>query len=356
MDVNDARTEMLRAAERAAEWLCTLEDAGPDELSRFADWVRESPLHAREFLLMSAVDGELARMDPQRRLHVEALLAAAGGNVVPITTAPAPASAPTSAPFRGEKRRHRYRSAAAAVAVIGAMAVWWSFDRGQIHQTAAGEQRVMTLADGSSIHLGMKSRIEVSLRDDAREVTLHEGAALFKVAPDPQRPFRVLAGRSAIQAIGTQFNVNRRPASTTVSVVEGRVQISASHADSARIHAGTAAGPDPGFARLGAGEEARIARDGRIERRGHIDPQDIATWKRRPLVFRDEALEDIAAEFNRHNRDVRIEVEGDEARAHRYTAVFESDDPGSLLQFLEEENELEVLDEGRRVLVRRRGR
>jgi transmembrane sensor len=351
MDVNDARAEMLRAAERAAEWLCTLEDAGPDELARFADWVRESPLNAREFLLMSAVDGELARMDPQRRLHVETLLAAAGGNVVPITTAPA------SAPHGGEKRRrpHRWMAAAAAV-VIGATALWWSLDRGEIHQTAAGEQRAMTLADGSSIQLGMKSRIEVSLRDDAREVTLHEGEALFKVAPDPQRPFRVLAGRSAIQAIGTQFNVNRRPASTTVSVMEGRVQISASRANGAIAHTGDTAVPDPGFARLGAGEEARIAKDGRIERRGDIAPQDIATWRRRPLVFRDEALEDIAAEFNRHNRDVRIEVEGDEARARRYTAVFESDDPRSLLQFLGEESELEVRDEGRRLLVRRRER
>lgn len=41
----------LAAAERAAEWLILLPEATFEERREFMEWLRQSPLHVREFLL-----------------------------------------------------------------------------------------------------------------------------------------------------------------------------------------------------------------------------------------------------------------------------------------------------------------
>ena len=66
------------------------------------------------------------------------------------------------------------------------------------------------------VHLNTRSRVEVNFTGAARDIRLLEGEALFTVARDPARPFTVYAGTNIIQAVGTQFNVLRRPSGTTV--------------------------------------------------------------------------------------------------------------------------------------------
>jgi transmembrane sensor len=348
--------EKRRAAERAAEWLYALQDEGAAEFEAFTDWIRESPLHLKEFLFMSALDGGLGKMDPQRRLRIETLLAGAATNVVQL--APAAPTKPAAS-----KRSTPWIAAAAAVTAVAVFLGWWLTSGEQTYETAAGELRAILLADGTSVRLHMKSRIRVRLSDAARDVTLLEGEAMFKVAHDPNRPFRVHTGSNVTQAVGTQFNVKRRPSGIIVSVLEGKVQISSedpSHAVSmvnarpAEDAAVTDVVADGSITRLAAGEEVRIGNDGRIERRAAIDAQSTAALREQPLVFRDEPLEDIAAEFNRYNRQLQIVVEGNAARARRYTAVFAPDDPRSLLQFLEEADDLDVEMRGDELIIRER--
>jgi transmembrane sensor len=59
-----------------------------------------------------------------------------------------------------------------------------------------------------------------------RFVELVKGEALFEVRPDPRRPFTVTAGDASIRDVGTRFNVYRGADNTTVSVLEGEVQVS----------------------------------------------------------------------------------------------------------------------------------
>ncbi len=93
--------------------------------------------------------------------------------------------------------------------------------------TSLGEQRFFKLDDGSVLYLNTQSRVEVRYSRAARVVRLIEGEAMFTVEHDAARPFRVMAGPTVIQAVGTRFNVYRTRLSTTVSVVEGVVKIAA---------------------------------------------------------------------------------------------------------------------------------
>src|SRR3989442_13010987 len=340
--------EELRIAEEAAEWLAVLDSANPAQRAKFARWITESPLHLREFLLMTSLESELRCLDPKHGLRREDISKAVPNNVIPLL--PNVISSGTESSAGEPWRRYRWKLVAIAVAVLMALLVpFLPTHKSQEFATSIGEQRKISLDDGSVIHLSKKSHISVILTTHTREVQLLEGEALFRVEHDASRPFRVLSGVNVIQAIGTQFDVDRRPSATMVSVIEGRVQVSRaassvvrSSRDSRTTKPDIAQPHTQPIAQLNAGEEARIGSNGNIQRRSTIDPTSIATWRQHRLVFHDDTLEDIAAEFNRYNSRGHIELEGDAVRGRRYTAVFDADDPGSLVEFLRRDSSLIV--------------
>jgi len=338
--------EELRSAEEAAEWLAVLDAANPEERARFARWITESPLHLREFLLMTSLENELYCLDPKRGLPREAILKALPNNVIPLILNVN--SAVRESAVGGPAKRRRWTLPAIAATLLVSVAVPLLLNpKSQQFATAIGEQRKISLLDGSIIHLNTKSRITVFFTARGREVQLLEGEALFKVQHDPSRPFRVLSGVNVIQAVGTQFDVDRRPSATLVSVIEGRVQVSTAGADRSWVRT-----VRDSTAQLNAGEEARIGSNGNLQRRSSIDPISIATWRQHRLVFYGDNLEDIAAEFNRYNSRVQIELNDDTVRTRQYTAVFDADDPGSLVDFLRHDASLVVTARDNHVIIR----
>jgi transmembrane sensor len=101
---------------------------------------------------------------------------------------------------------------------------------------------------------------------------------------------------------------------------------------------------------LDAGEGAHIARDGRIVRET-LNLAEVATWRQRRLVFREETLANIAAEFNRYNRSPHIAIEGEATANTRYGGTFDADDPESLAQFVETRGQLTVRREPGRIVI-----
>jgi len=91
--------------------------------------------------------------------------------------------------------------------------------------TAIGETSNVSLSDGSVIALGGDTQIRVALSENLRAIELTRGEALFKVAKDAARPFKVRAGNATIIAVGTEFNVERDSDRAVVSVTEGRVEV-----------------------------------------------------------------------------------------------------------------------------------
>lgn len=324
-------------AEQAAGWLRALERGGPAEQAAFAAWLKESPRHIEEVLCATAVSKALDRLDARRWPDVSQFLADASANasanVVPLAEA-----APLPPVARGRKHRRLWACGLAA-ALVGLLG-WWgvqSLGGWEHYSTVIGEQRALTLEDGSLAHLNTRSRVDVRFTPEAREVRLVDGEALFKVEHDPARPFLVRTGDAVIRAVGTQFNVQRRADGAIVSVIEGIVEIS------------TAAGSP----RFTAGQQARVTGGGATQVK-KVDVARTTVWRQRRLVFELDPLAEVAREFNRYNHAPRIIVEGEAARRKRFSGVFDADDPHSLTGLLATYTDLAVEERDSGIVVRSR--
>jgi transmembrane sensor len=321
-----------RAAEEAAEWLVLLEDdAGEDNRARFLEWLRSSTVNVEEFLRLSALERRLRRRQAWPHDSVADLVAAA-------------AAGPDVALLPGAQRRQPHRriylaAAAMAVAVIGGSLLAfqsWRANEANTYATTIGEQRSVTLADGSIVELNSQSRLQTHYSDDERQVVLTHGEAIFRVAKNPQRPFRVRVGGTDIVAVGTAFNVNVRDMKTVVTVLEGRVRVS-DHPAADRGTTVAAANP----VELGQGEQAVIARDRATPVVVAVDPIKAIAWTERRLIFDNTPLDTVAAEFARyHTRTIRLTTSS--LKDRRITGVFDANDPASLIEFLRTDQAINV--------------
>jgi transmembrane sensor len=330
---------MAEIRKETAEWLIEM-DANPDGWNRheFAAWLRASPLHAAEFLdqhalwfAMSgtkAVDIDLAEL---RRESKNVIDWPSESSVRPIEAAQ---------PAKASRRGWLYALAASVFVLVGALLVWGALlSPSQKFTTAIGEQRSVRLADGSILHMNTDTDIEIRFTKDSRELQLIRGEALFSVERDVKRPFRVIAGGVAFEALGTQFNVRRRTTATTISVVEGRVAVitgAPAHPAVPAIERYEANRPPPSGAVtvVGAGEQIRVATDGRVTAEA-ID--NVAAWRQRKLIFEDTPLSEVISEIARYNASPRIVIEDSTLSDRRLNGVFAADDTESLLQFLKHE-------------------
>ncbi|MBL8271872.1 FecR family protein [Steroidobacter sp.] len=318
------RRDELDIAAQAAEWFTALAEDPVADRAAFAEWLTRSPLHVQEFLNISAVHRMFENLDPEGRLDVGAML----------QTAPLDQIARLPSAFirssSGEPRRSRQKrwlaGLAAGVAVL--VGAWWiqsAVIGGQHYATIVGEQRTLPLADGSLVYLNTGSEVAVKYSTATRDVRLDQGEALFSVESNPKQPFRVHAGDAIIQAVGTQFNVRRDARGTQTSVVEGTVLVTDVNGSQVKIT---------------VGESVDLNKDGAIVARSHIDAARVTAWRQRRLVFEEDTLADIAAEFNRYNSALKIRIEGADIGERRFTGTLDADNPQSLLRLLTEADDL----------------
>jgi transmembrane sensor len=173
-----------------------------------------------------------------------------------------------------------------------------------------GEQRVVTLADGSVIILNTDTRLAVHMSAATRQIVLERGEALFQVTRDPQRPFLVRAGAGMTRALGTQFNVLLQDGGAIVSVLQGAVEVGAR---SAGEQQNGEERPD-GRKVLAAGQSAAYTARGQLvsPEPTHASADRIAAWREGKLRFESWPLERAVREYNRYaTKPIRLEVEPD---------------------------------------------
>ena len=334
-----AHKRFTSISEQAAEWLVELEDGGADVERRraFLNWCKQSPLHIKEIMQVTALQVELGRNE-RLTASVEELVALvhqAQDEVVELGTA--------TGATRDTGWRSRWRLGLAASVVAISVAATWALllpsaaVTVQHHRTDIGEQRSLALSDGSMITLNTQSEIRVAFDDDERRVTLVAGEALFDVAKDPQRPFLVAAGSMDLTVVGTQFNVYRQHGQTALTVVEGSVSVEAT-AESAL--ASDLAPREPELMAQ-AGDHVVIASSGSIVLEPRPDVAQVTAWTERRLIFNDRPLGEVAAEFNRYNH-MALHVD-DAALAERpIRGVFNAHDTEVLVVFLENQPGIRV--------------
>ena len=346
-------------AEEAARWAVTLDD-GPlsfEQKSDLLSWLKTSPVHLDEFLMALSLFEGVGFSDPAGTNDLDEILKQASANVVPLGEASV-SSSETPAAARG--RRVWVGTAIAAclaIAIVSTFQLTSSVQNPlkgtdvQIIATALGEQRSVTLDDGSVVYVNTQSRIAVTYTDEYRTVEVERGEALFNVEKDPSRPFRVIAGDTIAEALGTRFNVRYINDEAEVSVIEGtvafardgylfealdRVQGDANAADLADVGE-----LEDGRIILVAGESADLAAKSTVPTVAVANSEVVSAWTARRLMFDEDRLEDIAAEFNRYNR-VQLVIESEILLNERLSGVFSADDPESLVDFLTLTNDVRV--------------
>jgi len=220
-------------------------------------------------------------------------------------------------PKRGRFRPLLVKIAAgiAALALIGAGGAYWSARPAvKTYATAVGGRELVSFEDGTKIELNTDTVLRAYMTSGERKIWFDRGEAYFQVKHDAAHPFVVIAGRQRITDLGTKFFIRRDAGELKVGLVEGRVELaSARHAETTLTH----------------GEEATIAPNRfSVVKKTAKDLANELSWRRGFLVFRHATLAEVAAEFNRYNRQ-KIVI-GDPAAAETtIDGTFLSNDPGA---------------------------
>lgn len=255
-DANDA------VESRAIDWVIQQRDPAFNDWDGFADWLSESADHAAVYDAIASLDHDL---DALPRSPVKPVIALDRGP-------------------RRASRRAWFGGAIAAVLVgaISLSGLGVFNDPGRI-ETAAGEHRTITLADGSKIEINGDSVVEID-EDRPRFARLESGEAMFHVVHREGDPFVVESGGAKIVDLGTAFNVIRRKGQTAVAVSEGIVVYN----------------PDRDNVRLAAGKGIQ-SRDGdsKAPTVQDVDVASIGGWRTGLLVYNDTPLAVVAEDLKR---------------------------------------------------------
>ena len=310
-------------AEQASEWFIENRGAPLDRetSARFMAWLQISPMHVEMYLRVASLAPDFAAAVKSTQTPLEALLARAQADNVRDFDA----SAPEPVHVRERSRGPQVWTLAAAAALLFVVTgTIWSMRDGErfglprTYRTAYGAQRAQPLPDGSVLHLNTDSEVTVRYAHGERLVSVDRGQALFEVAHDRQRRFRVQAGQAEVIAVGTQFDVYRQAAAVRVTVVEGTVTV---YAD--RLPARTV--------RLDADHQVEVREEIGTPRR--VDARASVAWLLHQIAFEEEPLGAVAAEFNRYGR-VALVIDDAALRTLPISGVFDAYDTDSFAAFL----------------------
>ena len=223
-------------------------------------------------------------------------------------------------------RPRRLAVAAVALVAFAGIAIWFSIaDRSTTAEyvTRIGEQRVVTLEDGSTVTLNTATHLQVKYSRKGRNVELIGGEALFAVHPDSSRPFSVLALGGVTTAVGTVFAVELRTGNAAVSVLEGTVTVAPLV-------------PVPGrqSLRVTVGQAVDYDRTGASGAVYGSNAQRIRAWQSNRILFANERLADAIEEYNRYCTTPLV-LEAPALADRRVDGLFRIGDQESFIHALE---------------------
>ncbi len=302
------KTQLNALSDQAIDWVLRLKSGqatGADR-QQAEEWRNRSPAHQNAYLEAEQLwqDMGLALQAKQNRQNPQQ-------------------SAITSSPPNRLSQWH-YGLTAAMLLLAVALPFSQYPDRWlSDYSTTIGEQKNITLADGSRILLNTGTAIDIDFQPNGRRITLRHGQALFTVAADPKRPFEVATETALTKALGTVFEVKDEGQDTRVTVQEHAVGVKGindkDYAPAARIEAGQQAVYNAGQG-LGA-----------------ITPVDItqnSAWQRGKLIFKNQPFQTVVAELDRYYPG-RLLIVNNKLATLRVTGVFPANDTTATLGMIE---------------------
>ena len=300
------------AQEQAAyAWLSLLHDhpSSGDQVT-FSHWLQADPAHAEAYAQAQVV-WELSEA-PARTLAAEDALALQGYLD----------AMNRSGQYPVRRWAGGLAVAACLLLMVGMSVGWqpmrWLDDLGADYVSAPGEIRTVTLADQSQVTLDADSAIAVDFTGGERHVHLRRGAGFFSVVHTGE-PFVVDAEQGQARVLGTQFEVRLQPVGAQVTVLSGRVGVTAHRQAAQQI--------------VGAGQQVTYGA-GSAEQLQSVDSEAQLAWRQGWFNYYRAPLADVVNDLGRYYPG-RILLLNDELAARRVSGSFPSKDPRAVLSSLQ---------------------
>ncbi|MEJ1964647.1 MAG: FecR domain-containing protein [Gammaproteobacteria bacterium] len=349
------------AHEQAADWFARLRESNVslEDTLEWQAWMSADTRHAEAFARIEEVSTVLRSM-PRPALPPSSV----GRNdrydaSIPLSTWLDTAGA--RAGLLRNRRRVWLGAIAASVVLASTVLGWaalnrdalgWTSAKASAFETIVGENRVVTLSDGSRVTLGGATTLRVAMSEHERRIELARGEAFFSVAKDASRPFRVHAGDATVVAVGTEFNVRRGKDRVVVSVVEGRVNVEPA-SRLVPIALLRELKPRLVTVKVSAGQQT-IAADAGVEPAVQLPDAAVATsWQTGRLTFRLQPLRYVIEDVNRY-APKPIVIEDERIAARLFTGTVMGSNVMGWIGSLESAFGIEAVEEPGRIVLRAR--
>jgi transmembrane sensor len=306
-------SEITSLSDQAIEWVILLHSGNATEADQrqAQHWQNRSPVHQKAYR------------------EAEQLWQEMGQALQPSEIKSPPASSP-----KQKSSASQWLAAGWAVAIIICVLITpfstftdrWLSD----YHTAVGEQKHITLSDGSRVILNTDTALAVEWNSSGRRIRLLRGQAQFTVARDPLRPFEVATDNAVIKALGTIFEVLDDEQNTRVTVLEHAVSIKAPQDKDYT-----------GNTRIEAGQQARYSFSKGLETVVTVDLKKNSAWQRGKLIVKNQPLSIVVADLNRYNQG-KFVMTNDKLSELHVSGAFPLDNPVAILAMLEQSLPLKI--------------
>ncbi|MGC6370788.1 FecR domain-containing protein [Pseudomonas sp. K2I15] len=254
----------------AADWMVQLQSgcATDEDRRAIAQWQGRSAQHAQAWQRAQAILGDF-----------NSVPAAIAGDTLKRIGRKKPL---------GRRQALGLLLAAAPAAWLAYRQVPWQQWTADQH-TAIGEQKNLTLPDGTRLLINTGSSLNIAFSDQVRRIELLKGEVLITTAKDSaHRPFIVQTRHGTARALGTRFSVRVGEQRSRVAVTEGAVELLPEHASQGVI--------------VKAGEQGAFSAD----RVAFVQPLDVSalTWENGMLLAQHMRLADLLDELGRYRAGV----------------------------------------------------
>lgn len=298
--------------EIAADWADRLPDLSAAERAQLEAWLAGGPGRAAAFALMRDTQRDTALLDAAERVR----------------------AAPVA------KRSMRLGLIAAGVALVAGLSAvvlvrpYLAATEAPMELTTPlGQRAEHQLSDKSVVTLAADTGVSVRYSHDAREIALTKGDAMFQVAKDKARPFRVQAGDTQVTAVGTTFEVERVSDAVQVRVFDGVVRVNRDGAERS----------------LGKGEWLMLVAD-HAPVQGRLGADSYQAWRSDWLDADALPLKYVIARLNRYTAQ-SVSLHDPSLGDLQVTGRFKLDRPAESLTMLAALLDMRTDADGRRVYL-----
>jgi transmembrane sensor len=295
----------------ALAWLSLLHDQPSSaDQARFSQWLQADPSHAdayaRAQVLWELSEGPARTLADEDALALQRYLNAMNRS-------------------RGNGIRRWSGALAMAACLLLMISLgtgWqpsrWLDDLGADYVSAPGEIRTVTLADQSQVTLDADSAIAVDFSGGERHVQVRRGAGFFSVTHTGE-PFVVDAEKGQARVLGTQFEVRLQAHGAQVTVLSGRVGVTAGKGAPQQV--------------LTAGQQVAYG-EGSAQPLHAVDSEAQLAWRQGWLNYYKAPLADVVQDLGRYYPG-RILLLNDELGKRRVSGSFASKNPQAVLSSLQ---------------------